>query len=326
MNASDSKEGFAIPSCPTNEMAWSMQYRVEKNGFAITAIILNAISCPFSIVMNVLVIVAVKTMPRLRNKYSILLACLAATDVSVGVVVQPTFIALQTEVLKGVSLTQYCSFFKMTFFVFHIPVSTSLFHLNLLSMERLVAMKYTLHYTTIVTTRTVTVAVVCSWVIASLPAILYSISEDLEIIIRTVGILFSFFNVVTIVFCHVSVYFVTRRHERQIKSEQVSQEAIANFAKEKKALKTTRIIILTLVFCYFPSFIFLGMITTFRKSSSDALNVITLSHPLCSSCVLLNSLCNPVIYFCRNKMFRKAFKDLLKINGTNSNNIELELR
>ena len=326
MNASDSKQGFAIPSCPMNEMVWSMQYRVEKNGFAITSIILNAISCLFSIVMNVLVIVAVKTMPRLRNNYSILLACLAATDVLVGVGVQPTFIALQTEVLKGVSLTQYCSFFKRTLFVFFIPIFTSLFHLNLLSMERLVAMKYTLHYTTIVTTRTVTVAVVCSWVIASLPAILYSISEDLEIVIKTVGIPFSFFNIVTIVLCHISVYFVTRRHERQIKSEQVSQEAIANFAKENKALKTTRIIIVTLVFCYFPSFIFLGMITTFRKSSSNAFNVITLSQPLCGSFVFLNSLCNPVIYCCRNKMFRKAFKDLLKINRTNSNNIELELR
>ena len=326
MNASDSKEGFVMRSCPMNEMAWSMQYRVEKIGFAITSIILNAISCPFSIVMNVLVIVAVKATPRLRNKYIILLACLAATDVLVGVAVQPSFIALQIEVLKGVSLTKYCSFFQMTFFVSFIPVLTSLFHLSLLSMERLVAMKYTLHYSTIVTTRTVTVAVVSSWVIASLPAIFYSISEDLEMIIRIVGILFAFFNVVMIVFCHISVYFVTRRHERQIKSEQVSQEAVANFAKEKKALKTTRIIILTLIFCYFPSYIFLGITTTFRKSSSDALNVITLSHPLCNSCFLLNFLCNPVIYCCRNKMFRKAFKKLLKINSTNPNNIGLELR
>jgi len=37
-------------------------------------------------------------------------------------------------------------------------------------------------------------------------------------------------------FLLVGVYFVTRRHEKQIKCEQVSPQAAADFAKEKKAL------------------------------------------------------------------------------------------
>ena len=44
---------------------------------------------------------------------------------------------------------------------------------------------------------------------------------------------------------HLAVYFVTRRYEKQIKSErQVSPQAAADFAKEKKALKTPRMIVI----------------------------------------------------------------------------------
>ena len=57
------------------------------------SIALNLGSCPVIILMNVLVIVAIKTRRRLQSTYNILLACLAATDLAVGVVSQPLFIA-----------------------------------------------------------------------------------------------------------------------------------------------------------------------------------------------------------------------------------------
>ena len=64
-----------------NEMVGKQEYPVEKIAFAITAIILNALSFPVTILMNVLaVIMAVKTRPRLQSKYNILPACLAGTD------------------------------------------------------------------------------------------------------------------------------------------------------------------------------------------------------------------------------------------------------
>ncbi len=44
-------------------------------------------------------------------------------------------------------------------------------------------------------------------------------------------------SVPVIIFCHTYVYFICRRHEIQIQSEQVSQEATAKFLKKKKAWK-----------------------------------------------------------------------------------------
>ena len=55
-------------------------------------IIINSIACPFIVVLNVQVIMAVKTRPRLRTNSNILLTCLAVTDALTGLTVQPLFV------------------------------------------------------------------------------------------------------------------------------------------------------------------------------------------------------------------------------------------
>ena len=292
---------------------------MEKIGFAVAAIILNILSFPVTILMNVLVIMAVKTRPRLQSKYNILLACLAGTDLLVGAASQPSFIAGQFYVIKGLSLTEYCRYHKETYLIFWIPIRTSLYHLTLISIERFVAMKNTFRYMTIVTEFRLKMAVISSWVIACCPAILRSLSEEFEIIMRVAGLMLGCFNFLSILYLHVSVYFVTRRHEKQIKCEQVSPQAAADFAKGKKALKTTRIIIMALLVCYFPMIVYNLLLNAFFKSGSYIENVIVLSHPVAVSVILLNSLCNPIIYCYRNKTFRKTCKELLKMKSTNFN-------
>ena len=306
--------------CPLNEMVWKQRYQVEKNAFAVTAIILNILSFPVTILMNVLVIMAVKTRPRLQSKYNILLACLALTDLLVGAASQPTFIAGQILVIKGLSLTEHCRFLQETNSMFMIPPFASLFHLTLISTERFVALKYTFSYMTIVTGLRLKIAVVSSWVIACLPGILLrSLSEEFLNKVKFILFPFVVLNLLLILFCHLSVYFVTRRHKKQIKCEQVSPQAAADFAKEKKALKTTRIITMALLVCFLPRFVYILFSYANYNSSNYIVNVIILSHPVFVSFLSLNSLCNPIIYCYRNKTFRKTCKELLKMKCTNFN-------
>ena len=319
MNATESKEGSLVVICPMNEMVWKQEYQVEKIALAMTAIILNILSFPVTILMNVLVIMAVKTRPRLQSKYNILLACLAGTDLIVGAASQPSFIVGQIYVIKGLSLIEYCRYHKETYLIFWIPIRASLFHLALISLERFVAMKHTFRYVTLVTEFRLKMAVVSSWVIACCPAILQSLSDEFQTIIRVAGFLLGCSNLLLILYFHLSVYFVTRRHEKQIKCEQVSPQAAANFAKEKKALKTTRIIILALLVCLFPLIAYNLLMQVFFKSSSYIENVIVLSHPVVISVFSLNSLCNPIIYCYRNKSFRKTCKEHVKMKCTNFN-------
>ena len=58
----------------------------------ILSIIINSITCPFTVLLNVLVIMAVKRRPRLESNTNILLACLAVTDALTGLTTQPSFI------------------------------------------------------------------------------------------------------------------------------------------------------------------------------------------------------------------------------------------
>ena len=267
--------------------------------------------------MNVLVIMAVKTRPTLQSKYNILLACLAGTDLLVGVVSQPSYIVGQIYVIRGLPLSEYCRYHKLINLLVLIPIFASVFHLTLISIERFVAMKYTFRYITIVTGLRLKISVVGSWVFAFCPAILRRLSEKLEFIAGVTITVVLFLNIGLIVFCHLSVYFVTRRHEKQIKCEQVSPQAAAEFAKEKKALKTTRIIIMTLLVFLFPLFLYVVFWSFSSESSSYTVNVIVLSHPVCIWLSSLNSLWNPFIYCYRNKMFRKACKELVRMKCSN---------
>ncbi|KAL9964508.1 hypothetical protein ACROYT_G028159 [Oculina patagonica] len=54
---------------------------------SIINVIINSITCPLTVLLNVLVIMAVKRRPRLQSYTNILLACLAATDVLTGLTV-----------------------------------------------------------------------------------------------------------------------------------------------------------------------------------------------------------------------------------------------
>ena len=150
--------------------------------------------------MNVLVIMAVKTRPRLQSKYNILLACLAGTDLLVGAASNPSFIVGQIYVIKGLSLTEYCRYHKESHLIFYIPNFAPLYNLTLISIERFVAIKYTFRYMTIVTVLRLKITVVSSWVIACCPAILESLSEEFEIINRVAASLLGYFSL-SLIWC-----------------------------------------------------------------------------------------------------------------------------
>lgn len=80
----------------------------------IITIIINSITFPFTIFLNVLVIMAVKTRPRLRTNSNILLACLAVTDALAGVLGQPSYILWKIFLLLGLSSSETVGNFNIT--------------------------------------------------------------------------------------------------------------------------------------------------------------------------------------------------------------------
>ena len=290
---------------------WIQEYFVQNIIFSLLSITLNVVTLPFVVVMNVLIIIAIKTRPRLQTMYNIMLASLAGTDLVVGIMSQPIFVAQEIFFLTGPPLTEYCRIYRETIWVYLSPSTASLIQLAVLSLERYIAMKYSLKYDSIVTSNRLTVAIVCSWLISILQVIArYTNSRFLVLITFYLYLAVSFLSIFVITYCHIVVYFVSRRHMKKIKSELVSREDTVKFLKERKASKTTTIIIGFLFVSYIPG-MFYSIVRYFLPKGDYTLTLTAPLPPFSTTCILINSFFNPFIYCWRNKELRKAFFELL---------------
>ena len=255
----------------------------------IIPVIINCVACPPTVVLNVLVIMAVKRRPRLQSNANILLACLAVTDALTGLLVQPSFILYIILQFLGKPNT----FFK--YYSFIIPFS-SVLHLFLVTCERLIAIKFTVFYPYLVTTRNIKVAVMTCWVVPLICALLLQIQTTKQISYAIIS-LAVISDIVFIVVCYVILYFETLRHQKKIITEQLLQEEVERFVKESRALKTTVYVVGAVVLCHLPVAILLF---------ANAIGVKNfLPSPWARTYSLLNSLLNPLIYCWRQREMRQ---------------------
>ena len=268
--------------------------------------VINLIVSPCTMVLNALVIIAVKTSPRLKSNYHILLASLAGTDLMTGALAQPPVVAGEIYRLSGNSTHFYkvCLLNNISRITGVYFVTTSILHLMLLSVERYVTITYPYKYLEIMTKRRLISSAVFAWSFAALTVVL-SVKDIFPFSFRAFLIVVS---ISILIFCHIAVYRKTGAQMHKIKSQQVSKEANEVFLKEKKAMNTTTVIIGVVLFSFLPiilqRFIFISLL------SSPATKLVT--EYACRSLMLCNSVCNPLIYCARNREFRKAFERLLR--------------
>ena len=266
---------------------------------------LNIFTCPLAIVLNSLVIVAVKTKRCLRTKSNISLACLATTDFAVGLIVQPLVITNFSLFFTGSSPQTMTSTFVWVFsLVSQTCTAASLLHLLLMSGERYLAIKHPFAYENgLVTEARIIIASGMAWMCA---AIVYGIKTS---ILREIGVFFISAVISTVVYCHVVIYKEVRRNTQQIIANQVSLAVKEKLLKNKRAFNTTVVIVLTLFLCYIPTCVWLIVLISFNGENSSDVGHIAY-FPI-TFLVLLNSSINPLIYTARIRHFRVAFFQML---------------
>ncbi|XP_020602074.1 alpha-1A adrenergic receptor-like [Orbicella faveolata] len=275
---------------------------------SIITIIINGITCPFTVLFNVLVIMAVKRRRRLQSNPNILLACLAATDALTGLVVQPSFIAWKTFYLlnyNGIERSVAEGFHK--FFLRALTVCSSL-HLILITCERLIAIKFTMSYPYIVTNRKITVAVLIFWAFSFIQGIGYfSNNVILRVAFNLILSLAMTFCILFITITYAVLYRESRRHQSMMKAQQLPQEEVERFVKENKVLKTTAFVVSAVLLSFLPMALGLAILSMVLGVRRDLnLNaVFVVWVPLARTCAVLNSLLNPLIYCLRQKEMRK---------------------
>ena len=268
----------------------------------------NALTCPFIVLLNILVMVAVKNKRQLRTKSNIALACVATTDLAVGLVIQPLHFASYIVLFQG-ETNMFCSLKKIATEITAKCVLASLYHLFLMSAERYLAIKHPFAYETQVTEVRIIIASGLAWAAAIvLP------TQDLWLTDRVFLTLLAGSLIVLVIFpamiyFNIAVYKEVRRNEKQIAANQVSIEAKQKLLKNKKAFYTTTIVLLVVFWCYVPVNICFVTITTLKDRIPSNIGHIALY--LATLLPVLNSLFNPLIYAVRIRYFRVAFIQLL---------------
>ena len=266
----------------------------------ITRIGVNALTSPLIIVLNILVVVAVKTKPQLRTKSNIALACLATTDLVVGLVLQPLQIASDVSLLRGSIL--FCTITHPLKTVTLSCVLASFHHLVLMSAERYIAIKHPFTHETQVSEVRIIMASAVAWVAAIILSSENLLATAIVIAVETLLIIFP-------IYFNVSVYKEVRRSNKQIAANQVSLEAKEKLLKNRKAFYTTVIVLLVILLCYIPTQICVVILISFEEKFVP--NIRAAAIYLLTLLPVLNSLFNPLIYAVRIGYFRVAFIQLL---------------
>ena len=280
------------------------------------------ISAVVNVFLNALVIFAVATRRRLQINSTVLLACLAGTDLLAGLVAQPITIVVEVNRLLGGGSS--CTLEKIQTVVIVAAVFASLSHLVLISGDRYLAIWNPLRYHDIVTKQRITLGVLLAWsstvavtIQEMILAIVDSKTEIYSTYLQISGIILAMIVMLCIafiVFTNGYIYSETRRQKKRILNEQLPHEEVKRIEKENKSANTLAIILLVLSLTYLPTIITF----TLSVALSDVIEprIFSLLWSWGSTFVLLGSLSNPIIYCWRLKKLRRAFLEILHLIQT----------
>ena len=278
----------------------------------VALIVIHATTCPFTILLNLLVMIAVNTKPRLQSMSNITLACLASTDMMVGLVVQPLLITLMVNLIQGKTTAGVCSVQSATGFFISFFCFSSFVHLFLMTVDRYIAIMRPYAYIETVTKTRFLIATALAWTLTTIMHIMLLIDEELVRYIKHPVIV----SLITItVICNVIVYRQVHRHEKQIAAQQVDVASRENFLSQRRAFKLTVMIIILIIISYLPYIILLRLveplksIVSLRSLGSIFMTVLSLAA--------FNSFINPFIYCIRLRQFRVAFLELMTLKSQN---------
>ncbi|XP_078345469.1 cannabinoid receptor 2-like [Oculina patagonica] len=260
--------------------------------------VLNAPLMLISILGNFLVFTAIWRTVSLRSRPSMMfISSLAVTDLLVGLIVQPIYIA---NLLTSVRLLKLLSS-MMAFAACGVSLGT----MATISFDRFLALHYHMRYAAIMTSSRAISALVTTWVIISLLSCL--VFWDPITCMFIMAILISFYLIISAYF-YVRLYRIVRRHQIQIQHQDCNPQALNPQALNQKRLNksafNTFVFYTSTILCYLPRFISVPF--------SDPNTHDETAWIFADTLVFMNSAINPVLYCWRLGDLRAAVAKVLR--------------
>ena len=273
-------------------------------------IVTSVLNIPQSITAflgNALIITALQKLSSLNPASRLLLGCLAATDLGVGLITQPIRIAL----FMSPEHSKLCYYLRFLFDTIGVMLcAVSLLTTTAISVDRLLALMLGLRYRQVVTLRRTSVFVVTLWLFIT--AVILVAFFDFHIAINIAYVLL-LLCIGTSTFCYTKIYLTLRHHQTQVHEQahrrQLDGQGIPmNIARYKKTVSRALWIQMTLLACYLPY----GSLTAFIVISGIDKPALNLLWSVTISLLLLNSTLNPFIYCWKIREVRQAVKNTIR--------------
>ena len=279
--------------------------------YKVTAIVTSVLTIPMAIIAilgNLLFIFLLIRNKRLRSQSNILLGSLCFTDLLIGFIGQPIFVARRILEIKETRPVVLCELQKVHIYFAYLGVGASVTTLAIVSLDRWFAICRPFLYQELQSTRKCVVIITADWVVLMLLMVSPYIAAPSFIIYIGASIVMMV-SILTIIACYTNIYIVLLRHRKQISEQTTVSQAEPSEVRdrrpvEKRRTNTIAIIIVTLFACYAPH-----IITICMKSFTG--RKLLIESRICETIIMMNSSINPVIYCLRSTEIKTAVKDLL---------------
>ena len=264
--------------------------------------ILNAVFCLITCLGNSVILHAIWKTQELHSPSFILLFYLAVSDLLVGLICQPFYVAYKLAEL-GNDFSVYCVLRMIQTISGWTTSGASLLILSVVSLDRLLALTLHLRYPTIVTVARARQIAVFLWIF-SITGVMSRFYLKNWVIFPTVLLLLT---LLVTALSTLKIFQIVRRHRRQITlQEQNVQSNMINVLKCRRSAVTVLYIYGLFVIFYLPL-----CATMLADSFFGYTLTVKIAYDYAATAIFINSFLNPFVYCLRIGEIRRAVKNTL---------------
>ena len=301
-----------------------MKEAADFSPYLIINVVVNFFSCYTTIMSNIVLIFALRRSSSLPKTLKALILSVAVSDLGIGLVVQPLYIARmimqiqQTDdqetskdidrALRPIGRTLgYASFFGVT------AISVDRFlaiHLHLKHQELLT-------YQEFVTYKRVVAAVILSWLLSAFLALTGVLSGGYVCNLAAVTV--ALVCLLTMGLIYFKIYIAVRRHTVQVHAQPAqavapNEENRSNFERLRKTAVGTFYVYLLFLACHLP----IAIVILVRQRNKVGEHMLIYTHTL----LYLSSSLVPLVYCWKFRHIRCAIKNILRNIFASQNQIQ----
>lgn len=272
----------------------------------IVSIAFNAVFAITAFVGNALVLTALVRTRSLHSPSKALLRSLALSDLSIGLFVQPMYIAYCLSGLlesHGVRCFSWMIYPLLSDYF----VAVSFLTMVAISIDRYLALRLRARYRFVVTVLKANLTVLSIWITSLIFPIARLLAGRVALLLSCA--MFALFVIVPTV-THFEIQRILRRHERQVSNQFYlhREESYLSINQYKRSVRAMRYVYVSLLLCYIP---ITCVALLYIKPNPSFIAVLLPVGNFASTLLFFNSSLNPVLYCWRIRQVRAAMFNLV---------------